>query len=107
MRYLRLLVELLILAVLVLVLRRLSESPSIREDLSELLWVARSGPAKALVAGVDRVSPPMTKTQVEDVLGGPDSRDDDEWIYRIDDYSGYLITFANGQVVSVDSMKSQ
>lgn len=74
------------------------------EHLSAIL---QAGGAKTLVANIDRLRTGISKDQVVRLLGPADNPGNQEWLYYLDNYSGYAVKFDNRErVESVQSWKS-
>jgi outer membrane protein assembly factor BamE (lipoprotein component of BamABCDE complex) len=91
---------------LVIVFLRLQASAS-KQDIINVIHLLRQGREKALVANVEKVKKGNTKDDVEKFLGEPDNPTAGEWIYYLDEHSGYVIAF-NGanRVETVNSWRS-
>jgi len=106
MQVIILLLSLVILALLVLVLFNFRRSAS-KNEIADLARFVRLGRAKALVENVDKVRKGQAKADVEAIIGKADNPDDSEWLYYLDEYSGYVITFdSTDRVSDVRSWKS-
>ncbi len=63
--------------------------------------------AKVLIKNVERIKRGNTKEDVERVLGQADNPTDKEWIYYLDEHSGYVIAFNSAsRVEAVNAWKS-
>lgn len=85
-------------ALLVIVLRRLQRSAS-KQDLLELAYLVRQRRPEALVENVEKINKGKTKIEVEQLLGKADKETSKEWIYYLDEHSGYLVSFDAGSRV--------
>lgn len=102
----QIIILLVILALLVLVLFNLRQSAS-KNEVANLAQLVRLGRAKALVENVDKVRMGQTKADVEAIIGKADNPNGNEWLYYLDEHSGYVITFdSTDQVSNVQSWKS-
>ena len=64
-----------------------------KADVRHLAQWVQLGRERLLVQNVDSVRAGYTKDQVEHILGKADNPSDREWIYYLDDHSGYLVAF--------------
>jgi hypothetical protein len=87
---------------LVIVFFRLQSSASKQDIINVMHWV-RLGRAKALVESVEKVKKGNTKYDVEELLGEADNPTAGEWIYYLDEHSGYVIAFDNASRVETVS----
>ncbi len=93
-------------ALLVIVFLRLQTSASKKDIVNVMHWV-RLGRPKALVESAEKVKKGHTKHDVETLLGEADSPNDKEWIYYLDEHSGYIIAFdSTSRVESVNAWRS-
>jgi hypothetical protein len=61
----------------------------------------------ALVENIDKVKPGQTQADVESIIGKADNPNGNEWLYYLDEHSGYVITFdSTDRVSNVQSWKS-
>ncbi len=89
------------IAILLFVFRRLQQT--IRES----AHLAQQGSAEALVEKIEKVGKGDTKGKIERLLGRADSLNDKEWVYYLDEYSGYAINFdSRDRVESVNSWRA-
>ncbi len=79
-------------ALLVFVFFRLQTRAS-KQDIMNIVHLIRSGRAKILVENVEKIKKGKTKDYVEQLLGEADSPTDKEWVYYLDEHSGYAIAF--------------
>ena len=83
---------------LVVIFRRLQRSAS-KQDLLDLNHQVRPGRARDFVENVENIKKGNTQDEVEHLLGKADSLMDKEWIYYLDEHSGYVISFDSGSRV--------
>src|SRR4051812_32259464 len=81
-----------VVALVIVVLLRRHSDPSVA-GIHEQARTIDLEAAKALVENIEKVQTGSGKTEVETLLGRADSRTDNEWIYYLDEHSGYTISF--------------
>ncbi len=60
----------------------------------------------ALAQKIAQVNPGATRSSVEALLGPPGATNQQNWIYYLDRYSGYIIEFTNDRVDRIQDWKS-
>ena len=92
------------LALLVLVVFRLM---NLESRINGIVLMVKSGSAKTLVQDIEKVVTGISKDAVEQRLGRADNPGSTEWIYYLDQSSGYIVRFDQQDLVeSVVSWKS-
>jgi hypothetical protein len=67
-------------------------------------WERRN---KTIVVNVEKIKKGHSKQDVETLLGEADSPNDKEWVYYLDEHSGYIVAFAStSRVESVNAWRS-
>lgn len=78
-----------------------------QQTIRESAHLAQQGSAKALVENVEKVGKGDTKGKIERILGRAGSLNEREWVYYLDEYSGYAINFdGRDRVESVNSWRA-
>lgn len=79
----------------------------VSQQTETLTALVHAGGAKTLVSNIDKVRTGFGKNDVSRLLGPADSPSDGEWLYYLDEHSGYLVKFdPKERVASVQSWKS-
>jgi hypothetical protein len=93
-------------ALLVIVFIRLQTSAS-KQDIVNVMHLIRSARPAALVDNVEKIKKGNTKEHVAQLLGEADNPAEQEWIYHLDEHSGYAIAFDGaGRVEEVNAWRS-
>ncbi len=78
-----------------------------KEDVRAIAHQVKLGRGKLLVENIERVKSGQTKAELEGLLGKADNPADRQWIYYLDEHSGYTIAFDGvGRVATLNSWKS-
>jgi len=61
---------------------------------------------KEIIKKIENISLGSTKDEVQKLLGVVSEMNSEEWMYNLDENSGYIILFSNDRVKKIQSWKS-